>query len=91
MELVDRTYRIQRDLAEIAPIRDDLLAEPLEKELAAALATHREAVAARFNEGDLVKIARPSRYLPAGAPEDGPQPSQDTRSGSSTSWERPDR
>jgi len=38
-------------------VRDDLLAEPLEKQLAAALKEHGEGIAARFGKGDYVGAA----------------------------------
>ncbi len=63
VELVDRTYRIQRDLAEPAEVNEDLLSEPLERRLAAALAEHRDEVTALFDEGDYVGAAE--RYRDA--------------------------
>jgi glycyl-tRNA synthetase beta chain len=63
VELVDRTYRIQRDLEEPAGVNEDLLSEPLERQLAAALVEHRDQVTALFDEGDYVAAAE--RYQDA--------------------------
>ncbi len=57
VELVDRTYRIQRDVEELPPVREDLLEEPLEKELHTALEGRREEVLALFAEGEYVAAA----------------------------------
>jgi glycyl-tRNA synthetase beta chain len=63
VELVDRTYRIQRDAERIEAVREELLAEPLELELAAALKAHAGEVAAMFQAGDYVAAAK--RYCTA--------------------------
>jgi len=57
VELVDRTYRIQRDLDRIAEVEDERLSEPLEVELAAALRENRDAIAAMLDKGDYVPAA----------------------------------
>ncbi len=57
VELVDRTYRIQRDVDRVAPVEEDLLEEPLEKQLAAALREHRPQIAGLFADGDYVAAA----------------------------------
>jgi len=57
VELVDRTHRINQDGQFAKTVRDDLLAEPLEKQLAAALKEHGEGIAARFGKGDYVGAA----------------------------------
>jgi len=57
VELVDRTYRIQRDAEGIGPVSDELLREPLEKALASALKEHAGAVTAAFAQGDYVGAA----------------------------------
>jgi len=57
VELVDRTYRIQRDADRIEPVREDILQEPLELELAAALRQHHDAIADAFQRGDYVEGA----------------------------------
>jgi len=54
VELVDRTYRIQRDLDDIAPIREDLLQETLEKDLASAYGAHREGIARLLDGAEYV-------------------------------------
>jgi len=63
VELVDRTYRIQRDAGELTPVDESLLAEPLEVELAAALRDNQEAIEELFDEGDYVGAAE--RYSDA--------------------------
>ncbi len=63
VELVDRTYRIQRDLDRIAEVEDGLLSEPLEVELAATLKENRAAIAAMLEEGRYVAAAE--RYCEA--------------------------
>jgi len=63
VELVDRTYRIQRDVEEIAPLRKELLQEPLEQQLAAALAGCQDEVKELFAGGDYVGAAE--RYASA--------------------------
>ena len=50
VEVVDRTYRIQRDVDRLPELRQDLLTEPEEKELAEALRTGRDLVLAAFEE-----------------------------------------
>lgn len=57
VELVDRTFRIQRDVERIEPVEEELLAEPLERELAAALGEHYDAIAGLFESGDYVEAA----------------------------------
>ena len=57
VELVDRTHRIHRDVEGLPPVRDDLLQEPLEKELAAALAEQRERIVGLFRRSDYVAAA----------------------------------
>ncbi|KPK59633.1 MAG: hypothetical protein AMK73_08520 [Planctomycetes bacterium SM23_32] len=58
VELVDRTYRIQRDVERVEPVRKELLREPLEKELAAALRASGSEIAAMFRDGDYVAAAQ---------------------------------
>jgi len=50
VEVVDRTYRIQRDVERLPELREDLLTEPEEKELAEALRTGQERVLAAFSD-----------------------------------------
>ncbi|MFO8007169.1 MAG: glycine--tRNA ligase subunit beta [Candidatus Brocadiia bacterium] len=57
VELVDRTYRIQRDAEELPATRRDLLEEPLEKDLYEALEAHREEVLELLSRGDYVEAA----------------------------------
>lgn len=57
VELVDRTYRIQRDLDRVAEVRRDLLEEPLEKDLASVLRERKAEIARRFRAGDYVGAA----------------------------------
>ncbi len=57
VELVDRTYRIQRD-EEIRPVDSELLEEPLERHLGAALDENRGRVADLFEESRYVEGAR---------------------------------
>jgi glycyl-tRNA synthetase beta chain len=57
VELVDRTYRIQKDTEGAVAIEKSLLAEPLEKELAATLQQHREEINQLFAEGAYVRAA----------------------------------
>ncbi len=58
VELVDRTYRIQRDLETVVEIREELLSEAAEKELAEKLAANRDAVRDAFNEANYEEGAR---------------------------------
>jgi len=55
--LVDRTYRIQRDVEQILPVRDDLLTEPSEKQLAAVLDENQDAVSQQFDSGEYISAA----------------------------------
>jgi glycyl-tRNA synthetase beta chain len=57
VELVDRTYRIQRDAERIEPVREDILQERLELELAAVLKQHHDAIADMFERGQYVEGA----------------------------------
>ncbi|MFO7955679.1 MAG: glycine--tRNA ligase subunit beta [Candidatus Brocadiia bacterium] len=57
VELVDRTFRIQRDVDRVVSVDDDLLEEPLEKELAAALRDSRSEIAGLFKNKDYVAAA----------------------------------
>ncbi len=57
VELVDRTYRIQRDVDELPPVKEALFTEPLEKELAAALARNRPEVVELFEAREYVRAA----------------------------------
>ncbi len=57
VELVDRTYRIQRDADGILPVNGELLQEPLERELAAALEGNRETIERLFDDGEYVEAA----------------------------------
>ncbi|MCD6415861.1 MAG: glycine--tRNA ligase subunit beta [Planctomycetes bacterium] len=57
VELVDRTFRIQRDVESIPPVRDDLLREPLEKELAAQFERCRGPVGRLLDAGRYVQAA----------------------------------
>ncbi len=57
VELVDRTYRIQRDLDGPCEVRQELLAQDEERDLAVRLAEQKDAVAALFDEGRLVEAA----------------------------------
>jgi len=57
VEVVDRTYRIQRDVERIVPVRDDLLPEPVEKELARALDENQDAIARLFKDGEYASAA----------------------------------
>ncbi|NLW50046.1 MAG: glycine--tRNA ligase subunit beta [Candidatus Brocadiaceae bacterium] len=54
VELVDRTHRITSDDGDGAELREDLLSEPLERQLAAALAEHAGGIRERFAAGDYV-------------------------------------
>jgi glycyl-tRNA synthetase beta chain len=63
VELVDRTYRIHRDVEQIVPVREELLSEPLEKELAEVLKQHRDDIARLIQKGDYVEAAE--RYTSA--------------------------
>ena len=63
VELVDRTYRIQRDAERIVAVRAELLQEPLEKELAAAIKHHHDAIADLFERGEYTEAAE--RYSSA--------------------------
>ena len=63
VELVDRTFRIQRDAGELTPVDDALLTEPLEVELAAALRDNLQAIEELFADGDYVGAAE--RYSEA--------------------------
>jgi len=63
VELVDRTFRIQRDLEGPAPIQRELLAEQAERDLAALLAEHSKGVAQTFAGEHYVDAAR--RYCEA--------------------------
>ncbi len=63
VELVDRTFRIQRDAEQIEPVKEELLQEPLERELAAALEENRADIAALFDGGQYVAAAE--RYCSA--------------------------
>jgi glycyl-tRNA synthetase beta chain len=56
VELVDRTYRIQRDV-EPVPVREDLLKEQPERDLYDALGANREHVEALFHAGDYMAAA----------------------------------
>jgi glycyl-tRNA synthetase beta chain len=56
VEVVDRTYRIQRD-SEIVDIRPELLTEPLEQQLEAALSERREGIAALLDAGNYERAA----------------------------------
>ncbi len=56
VELVDRTYRIQRDV-ELAPLREDLLQEQAERDLYDALGANREAIEGLFHAGDYAAAA----------------------------------
>ena len=55
--VVDRTYRIQRDVDQILPIRDDLLTEPAEKQLDAALDENQDAIAELFDNAEYMSAA----------------------------------
>jgi glycyl-tRNA synthetase beta chain len=57
VELVDRTYRIARDLEEIGPVDEGLLREPLEKQLAQVWQERSGGVAASFEAGEYVAAA----------------------------------
>ncbi|MHC4481280.1 MAG: glycine--tRNA ligase subunit beta [Planctomycetota bacterium] len=63
VELVDRTYRIQRDAERILPVDEGLLQEPLEKELHAALRENRDEVAELLERRLYVEAAE--RYCSA--------------------------
>jgi glycyl-tRNA synthetase beta chain len=63
VELVDRTYRIQRDAPRIEPVNEALLQEPLEAELHAAYQARRAEVQEAFEAGDYVGAAQ--RYCEA--------------------------
>mgnify|MGYP006280561787 FL=1 len=63
VELVDRTYRIQRDVEELPPVDESLLTEPLEVQLGAALVEHRGEIEELFEDGDYVGAAE--RYTSA--------------------------
>jgi glycyl-tRNA synthetase beta chain len=63
VELVDRTFRIQRDADRIVPVSEELLQEDQEKALAAALAEHAEEVTALLDAGEYVQGA--DRYCSA--------------------------
>jgi glycyl-tRNA synthetase beta chain len=52
VELVDRTYRIQRDAGDIREVKPELLADAEEKDVAEALAAHHDEIAALFGAGD---------------------------------------
>jgi len=55
--IVDRTYRIQRDVEQILPVRDDLLTEPSEKQLADVLDESQDAVSQLFDNDDYISAA----------------------------------
>ncbi len=57
VELVDRTYRIQRDMDEQPSIETELLGEPEEKELAKRFDECRAEVTERFVDGQFVEGA----------------------------------
>jgi len=57
VELVDRTFRIQRDVDRVVSVDDDLLKEPLERELAGALRDDRSEIAGLFKNRDYVAAA----------------------------------
>jgi glycyl-tRNA synthetase beta chain len=57
VELVDRTYRIQRDAGEIGPVNADLLTDAEEKDLAEALEAHCDEVVGMFEAGEYVAAA----------------------------------
>jgi glycyl-tRNA synthetase beta chain len=57
VELVDRTYRIQRDAGTLRSVRDDLLEEPAEKALAHSLEQERERLETMFARGEYVSAA----------------------------------
>jgi glycyl-tRNA synthetase beta chain len=57
VELVDRTYRIEPGSQRPEQVHGGLLSEPLEQQLAAALAEHRGAIEGRFAAGDYVGAA----------------------------------
>jgi len=57
VELVDRTYRIQRDLEQAGPLQQDLLKEKEERELGAVLAEHGGEVAQIFEQERYVEAA----------------------------------
>ncbi len=63
VELVDRTYRIQRDLEQLAGVRADLLAEPLERQLTETLSECQAEIQDLFETGDYVAAA--NRYCHA--------------------------
>ncbi len=50
VELVDRTYRIQRDAQGLSPVENDLLQQNEERELARLLSEHREPLARMFEQ-----------------------------------------
>jgi len=58
VELVDRTYRIQRDLDEISEVDEGLLEEKLERELGELLKKHAGNVASQFEAGHYVEGAQ---------------------------------
>lgn len=58
VELVDRTYRIQRDAEDLAPAREDLLAEQPEIDLFKALSENRDALSEAFQEKRFVEAAQ---------------------------------
>ncbi len=55
--IVDRTYRIQRDVDQILPVRDDLLTEPAEQQLAATLDESQDGVSSLFADAEYMSAA----------------------------------
>ena len=58
VELVDRTYRIQKDADDLPELNEDLLEESHEVELAGALESVRDDVQTAFEEEDYVRGAK---------------------------------
>ena len=57
VEVVDRTFRIQRDADPAAEVRRELFEDPREKQLAALLDEHADAIMERFEAGDYTSAA----------------------------------
>ncbi|MFW6456915.1 MAG: glycine--tRNA ligase subunit beta, partial [Planctomycetota bacterium] len=58
VELVDRTYRIQKDMDQLPEIQSDLLEDPEEKRLAEKFMECRDEVADQFEAGEFVTAAQ---------------------------------
>jgi len=57
VELVDRTFRIQRDVQELPPLREDMLQEPLEIEVARILIAERDGIVRAFEDERYLEAA----------------------------------